>query len=314
MSDSISSKAVNQLHWKTIGALGGATWLVTSSLAGCSSEEGAPTKPTGGDETVERTQPLVAGEGGEGEGASGEGASSQGASGQGSSGQGTGGEGEGAATAGADLATDDVGYLTQLGLIRGHLAVGYALYQRDLPLLSETHMKHPQEEIYASVVPAFNARGCDGFAIDLESLTAAVTARAAQEDVAAIYERLTANIARCEQSARTNDPAVLAKVIENLLRTAGVEYQIGVIDGVIDNLHEYQDAWGFTQVADAWARSPAFADSVSAAAVAAQLQDIIAGLEGLWPSLNPEAGVDEEAARLFAAASRVEIAALPLRN
>jgi len=276
-----------QFHWKTIGALGGATWLVVSPLAGCSGEEGASTKPAGSEDAVALTQPLV---------------------------EGAGGEGKGAATADADPATDDVGYLTQLGLIRGHLWVGYALYQRELPLLSETHMKHPQEEIYASMVPAFNARGCDGFANDLESLTAAVTARAAQEEVAAIYEGLTASIARCEQSASTNDPAVLAKVIENLLRTAGVEYQIGVIDGVIDNLHEYQDAWGFTQVANAWARSAAFADSASAAAVAAQLQDIIAGLEGLWPSLNPEGGVDEDAARLFGAAARVQIAALPLRN
>ncbi|MYH17192.1 MAG: hypothetical protein F4149_18655 [Gammaproteobacteria bacterium] len=289
MSNRVSSKAMNPVRWKTIGVLGSAVWLVTSALAGCSGEEGASMKPADSEDAVTLTQPLVEGEG-------------------------TGGEGEGAATAGADLATDDVGYLTHLGLIRGHLAVGYALYKRELPLLSETHMKHPQEEIYASMVPAFNARGCDGFANDLESLTAAVTARAAQEEVAAIYEGLTANIGRCEQSAGTDDPAVLAKVIENLLRTAGVEYQIGVIDGVIDNLHEYQDAWGFTQVANAWARSAAFADSASAAAVAAQLQDIITGLDGLWPSLNPEGGVDEDAARLFGAAARVQIAALPLRN
>ncbi len=228
-------------------------------------------------------------------------------------GVGAGGEGEGAAAAGADPAAD-VGYLTQLGLIRGHLAVGHALYQRELPQLSETHMKHPQEEIYASMVPAFNARGCAGFANDLESLAAAVKARAAQEEVAAIHEGLTANIARCEQSAGADDPAVLAEVIENLLRTAGAEYRIGVIDGAIDNLHEYQDAWGFTQVASAWARSAAFADRAGAAAVAAQLQDIIAGLEGLWPSLNPDGGVDGDAARLFGAAARVQIAALPLRN
>ena len=282
MNNSMSSKATKRLHWKTIMALGSAIWLVTSALAGCSGEEDASEPPADGEDAAGLIQPLV--------------------------------EGEGAAAAGAELATDDVGYLTRLGLIRGHLAVGYALYQQELPLLSETHMKHPREEIYASVVPAFKARGCDGFANDLTALTEVVTARAAQEQVAATYEGLTANIARCEQSANTSDPAVLAKVIENLLRTAGVEYQIGVIDGAIDNLHEYQDAWGFTQVADAWARSAAFADSASAAAVAAQLQDIIAGLEGLWPSLNPEAGVDEEAARLFGAAARVEIAALPLQR
>ncbi|MCY4212026.1 MAG: hypothetical protein OXF68_00150 [Gammaproteobacteria bacterium] len=244
-------------------------------------------KPAGSEDAAALTQPLV---------------------------EGAGASGEGAVTAGADLATDDVGYLTQLGLIRGHLAVGYALYQRELPQLSETHMKHPQEEIYASLVPAFNSRGCAGFANDLESLAAAVKARAAQEEVAAIHAGLTANIARCEWSASADDPAVLAKVIENLLRTAAEEYRIGVIDGVIDNLHEYQDAWGFTQVANDWARSAAFADSAGAAAVAAQLRDVIAGLDGLWPSLDPGGSVDGDAARLFGAAARVQIAALPLRN
>lgn len=279
MSNSIPNRRKSR-HWKAIGALSGAAWLATGPLAGCGSREGAAMKPAGSEDAAARTQPLV----------------------------------EGAAAASADLAADDVGYLTQLGLIRGHLAVGHALYQRELPQLSETHMKHPQEEIYASLVPAFNARGCAGFANDLESLAAAVKARAAQEEVAAIHEGLTASIARCERSASADDPAVLAKVIENLLRTAGVEYRIGVIDGVIDNLHEYQDAWGFTQVANAWARSAAFADSASAAALAAQLQDIIAGLEGLWPSLDPEGDVDGDAVRLFGAAARVQIAALPLRN
>ncbi|MDE0063565.1 MAG: hypothetical protein OXP09_20310 [Gammaproteobacteria bacterium] len=282
MSKSMSSNQTNQIHWKTVIALGTATWLVTGLLAGCGSEEGARSGQVESEDTAALTQPVV--------------------------------EGKGAAAAGAGLTTDDAAYLTRLGLIRGHLAVGYALYQRDLPLLSETHMKHPREEIYASVVPAFDARGCDGFASDLTSLTEAVTARVTHEEVAVVYEGLTANIARCELAADTNDPAVVAKVIENLLRTAGVEYQIGVVDGAINNLHEYQDAWGFTQVAGSWARSTAFTDRASAAAVAAQLQDIIAGLEGLWPSLNPEGGVDGDAAEIFGAAARVQIAALPLQR
>ncbi len=288
MSDSISSRKSSP-HWKAIGALGGAAWLVAGPLAGCGGEEGAATSPAGSEDAAALAQPLVEGAG-------------------------AGGKSEGAAAAGADLTAADVGYLTQLGLIRGHLAVGYALYQRELPQLAETHMKHPREEIYASVVPAFNARGCAGFANDLESLAAAVKARAAQEEVAAIHAELAANITRCEQSASADDPAVLAKVIENLLRTAAAEYRIGVIDGVINNLHEYQDAWGFTQVASAWARSAAFADGAGAAAVAAQLQDIIVELDGLWPSLDPEGRIDGDAARLFGAAARVQIAALPLRN
>ena len=98
MNNSMSSKATKRLHWKTIMALGSAIWLVTSALAGCSGEEGASTQPAEGEDAAALTQPLV--------------------------------EGGGTTTAEAELATDDVGYLTQLGLIRGHLAVGYALYQQ----------------------------------------------------------------------------------------------------------------------------------------------------------------------------------------
>ncbi|MEM8767510.1 MAG: hypothetical protein AAGE43_08715, partial [Pseudomonadota bacterium] len=248
---------------------------------------------------------------GEGEG---EGQALAGGEGEGGEGEGGEGEGEGAATEGADLATDDAAYLTQLGLIRGHLAVGYALYQQELPELAETHMKHPQAEIYTTIEPAFTARGCDGFGAGLTELTAAVTERMSQGDVTTAYEGLIEGIGRCEGVAATDDPVVIAGVIEGLLRTAGVEYQIGVIDGAIDNLHEYQDAWGFTQVAGDLARSSAFAADPTATAVAAQLQTLIDGLEPLWPSLNPEGAVEGEAAQLFGAAAQVEITALPLQR
>ncbi len=315
MSDSIPSDETNRFQWKTVTALGAATWLVTSQLAACSMTQGGEGEGEGegeGDEGA-MTRSAVGGEG-EGEGGEGEGGEGEGEGGEGAGGEGAGGEGEGGATAGAEFATDDAAYLTQLGLIRGHLAVGYALYQRELPDLAETHMKHPRAEIYEAVVPAFEARGCGGFAEGLTALTAAVTGRATQAEVTAAYDGLVAGIAGCERSAAIDDPLVVTRVIENLLRTAGVEYQIGVIDGAIDNLHEYQDAWGFTQVAAALARSPAFAENPAATAVAGQLQELIAGLAGLWPSLNPEGGVAGDAAQLFGAAGQVEVTALPLRR
>ena len=40
------------------------------------------------------------------------------------------GEGEGAGVTETDLKTNDIAYLTRLGLIRGHLLVGYELYRQ----------------------------------------------------------------------------------------------------------------------------------------------------------------------------------------
>lgn len=326
----------NRFQWKTAAALGTATWLVTAQLSGCAEDA----SQGGGDHDPALSQSLTGGEGegtggegeglgGEGEGTGGEGEGSggegegtggegEGAGGEGEGaggeGEGSGGEGEGAATAGAALATDDVAYLTQLGLIRGHLAVGHALYSNDLAELAETHMKHPRAEIYAAVEPAFAVRGCSGFAAGLTSLTGAVVGRADTNEVNGVYDDLVGAIRTCEQTAAMNDPVVVSKVIEDLLRTAAVEYQIGIIDGQINNLHEYQDAWGFTRVALAWAKSPAFASNERATAVAAQIQSIIADLQPLWPSLNPESGVSGEAAQLYGAAARVQVASLALQR
>lgn len=329
MSDSITGKDKNRFQWRTVTTIGAATWLVTTQLAGCS-DAGPTAEDVVADGEGALTQPVLGGEGegeggegaamggeGEGEGGEGEGATAGGegeGEGEGGEGEGEGEGGEAAAADGADLASDDPAYLTQLGLIRGHLAVGYALYQQDLPELAETHMKHPKAEIYTSIEPAFAVRGCDGFADGLTALTAAVSERQSKEAVAGAFESISNGIAACEAAASTDDPAVIAKVIEGLLRTAGVEYQIGVIDGAIDNLHEYQDAWGFTQVAGAWARSSAFASDPAATAVAGQLQALIDGLDDLWPSLNPEGPVDGSAAQLFGAAGQVEITALPLNR
>ena len=47
--------------------------------------------------------------------------------------------------------------LTQLSLIRGHLFVGMELYRQGAVDHAKTHMKHPQDEIYASLRPAIRA-------------------------------------------------------------------------------------------------------------------------------------------------------------
>ncbi len=296
MINSMSNRPKPRLAWRTATTLSTAIWLVTSQLAGC----GLEAEHNGdGSEEVARNQHAIHGAGGEGEG--GEGASA-----------GQGGEGEGATIQVAEFAADDIAYLTQLGLIRGHLAVGYALYQQGLPDLAETHMQHPHEEIYLGVEPAFAARGCEGFAEELRQLTGAVISRVPMPQVDAAYARLATAIKACERSAASDDPGVITGVIENLLHTAGVEYQIGVIDGRINNLHEYQDAWGFTQIAVSLTRSTAFANDPRAQAVAAQLENLIAHLQSMWPSLNPPGPVEGEAAQLFGAAGRTEIIGLAL--
>jgi len=242
---------------------------------------------------------------GEGEGAMGEG---EGAMGEG---EGEGGEGEEGSSSPADLKTDDQAYLTRLGLIRGHLRVGYELYRDGHLDMAITHMKHPRDELYAGLVPAMEARSAALFDAELTTLNELVTSDAGAAEVEAAHAALEQGIADAESVASGTLKTALLSIMD-LVRTAGEEYALGVEDGRLVNRHEYQDAYGFTQIAKQRLRNlPAEVRAQSPETVE-KVQQLLADLDDLWPEIAPGDSVDGNPSRLYGAAARIEIAALGL--
>lgn len=221
------------------------------------------------------------------------------------------GEGEGEGATSVDIRTDDSAFLTRLGLIRGHLKVGYTLYSRGQADMARTHMKHPRDELYAGLVPAITHRDGATFDDELTSLATAVESDAAQAEVDAAYEALDAAVRRAEDAAETTLKDELLSIM-SLLRTAGEEYAIGVVDGELVNAHEYQDAWGFTQTAMKRLEELSSAQRSQAPEVVERVESLIADVMDLWPELVPGETVEGDASRLYGAAARVELAALGL--
>lgn len=217
------------------------------------------------------------------------------------------GQGDSAVT---DLAADNVAFLERLGLIRGHLYVGRKLYGAGEVAMARTHMKHPRDELYAGLVPAIEARGASAFDQPLSGLARAVESDAGDDAVHQAWSAL-------DQSIREVEAAIDATVAQHLLaiagitRTAAEEYAIGVIDGRLDNAHEYQDAWGFVQIAKLRLEGLSGADDDETRAIE-RAATALADLGGLWPGLAPDGMVDGDASRLHGAAARIELAARSL--
>lgn len=204
---------------------------------------------------------------------------------------------------------DDATYLYQLGLMRGHLLVGHALFETGEQAAAGTHSKHPTDELYAPMETEFAARGVTGFAAELEAHAEAVAAGDAGV-VADRYTELVAAIAKNENVVRVSSE-LAADVIVRLVREAGREYAIGIVDGKPDNAHEYQDAFGFTQVAGLWAERAA-SDHPGHEAVFGHIRETIGGVSDMWPALMPPPEVPHTAARLYGAAADIEILAQDL--
>lgn len=231
---------------------------------------------------------LSAGEGGEGEGGEGEG-------------------GEGGTN--IDLAKDNAAYLAQLGLIRGHLWVGYKLYQEGHIDMAKTHMKHPEDELYAGMEPVFKARQVDGFAQELQILADAVNGEKGDAAVKKAYQALQNQIAKSERIENKSARDVLIS-ISLMIRTAADEYAIGVKNGDVVNVHEYQDAYGFTEIAIERL------DSINSEQYQVAAKDIentrqwLLELRELWPTVNPQGKLEGDASHLYGAAARIELAAM----
>ena len=287
-------------RYKLLSGLSTLTLAGALALSACAEGEGE------GEGAEGEGAPTAVSEGEGAEGAGGESEGSEGAGGESEGGEGEGGESEGEGSSGADPATDDVEYLLRLGLVRGHMFAFNELHAAGAHDLAMTHAKHPGDELYADLEPAFAARGKPGFADGLSAIADAATSGG---DVDAAYEALKASIIA---NAPTVSFAERLLAIAGLARTAGEEFVIGVEDdGTISNAHEYQDAYGFLNAAQeilAEVEPEGAAESAAAQITADQLAAALADFGELTAE---QTTVDSTV--IYGAAARIEIAALGLQ-
>jgi len=191
-----------------------------------------------------------------------------------------------AANQSIDLAENDLAYLTQLGLMRGHLLVGYQLYFDGYIEHAKTHMKHPESELYSKIEPAFKARGSEGFAVHLQQLAQAVETEQDQATVTSFYRTLVVAIGQSENkvSLESHSTGTKLQLAAELLMVANEEYAIAVVDGKMENAHEYQDAYGFTEIAKEIVGS---IEPMGDQPRVMKAVEMIESLAPLWPSLIP---------------------------
>jgi len=213
--------------------------------------------------------------------------------------------------ASVDLRTNDVEYLAQLGLIRGHLWVGMKLYEEGHIKMAKTHMKHPGDELYTGLVGAFAARDLPGFADELTALADSVLEDKDEALVIANYKALQAAISKNEPIATMSAADVLLSVA-SMLSTAAEEYAIGIKEGKVSNVHEYQDALGFTEIVLARLQGLSPEQKQEAEAELENARQLIIELRPMWPTVAPSGDLQGDASEIYGVAAEIELTARSL--
>ena len=168
-------------------------------------------------------------------------------------------------------------------------------------------MKHPKSELYAGLIPTFEAKNANGFATELEALALSVENKEELSVVTKNYKGLLEAINQNEIYVESKSNIFENKIllVKSLLKIAAEEYAIGIIDGNIVNKFEYQDALGFTIVAKDILEN---ANSLSSSEdeKRSKIIEIIENLSPLWPSLVPTEKINGDAVRILTAVNKID--------
>jgi len=257
------------------------------ALSGCANGEGEGAKAD-----VQDAKSAHHGSGGEAEG-------------EGAKPLSSGGESEGAAL--VDVASDKAAFLSALQIVRGHLRAGSELYAAGERDMGAQHLRHPQAEILTTLAPAFAAYGATSFEPAIDELANAGEAGAEPANIAMLQSEAVQEIAIAAKGADASLKDALLAVAKTLT-VAGDEYSVAVIDGKIDNLHEYHDAYGFIATAIADLESMKSANAAENDAIAAVLEQAKIAATAA-PAVTPPADGFKPASVIYGAAARIEIIA-----
>jgi hypothetical protein len=139
-------------------------------------------------------------------------------------------------------------YALKLGLIRGHLWVANEMVVQGHLALGGKHSKHPAQEVYKELEPLFESIDSEGFADKLELMAISLQNKEVEDFQSAYLEVVTAISLIYPKMSLTVSQEL--EVTLGLLKQALTEYKVGVIEGAVVDLQEYQDARGFTHIAE----------------------------------------------------------------
>jgi hypothetical protein len=150
----------------------------------------------------------------------------------------------------------NVDFATNIEFIKGHLSAAISNKQIGNNELAQTHSFHPISEIYTLIrdqLSSVDNKLNNTLINSLNNLTSVISTSTSDEfiDSASSVKNLLDNaVIKVIPENEIADIKFNMSTLINLLKTAEAEYDIGIENGTITNIAEYQDAQGFVSSAN----------------------------------------------------------------
>ena len=154
------------------------------------------------------------------------------------------------------LNNTNVDFATNIEFIKGHLSAAILNKQAGNDELAQTHTFHPIHEIYTLIRDQLSSADNElnkTLINSLNNLTSIVFTSTPSEFIdsaSSIKNLLDKAIIKAIPENEIADIKFNMSTLINLLKTAESEYDIGIVNGMITNIAEYQDSQGFVSSAN----------------------------------------------------------------
>ena len=156
----------------------------------------------------------------------------------------------------SSLNNTNVDFATNIEFIKGHLSAAVSNKQAGNNELTQTHTFHPIIEIYTLIRNQLSSADSElnkTLINSLNNLTSIVFLSTPTEFVNttdSVKNLLDKALVTVIPENEVADIKFNMSILINLLKTAESEYEVGIANGTITNIAEYQDAQGFISAAD----------------------------------------------------------------
>jgi hypothetical protein len=193
------------------------------------------------------------------------------------------------------FSAEDVTTASALRQVQGHHIVAVELAEAGDFTGAQVHAHHPIDELMALVREevAEHAEDGDAHVTALDEGTQGAADAANAEDADALSTSVDETAAAIEETQAAlpegDTDAFVGSVIADLLTTAGHEFEEAVVDGELELLVEYQDAYAFTTVARSLYDTIAPTVEAASAEDAEEIEAAFATLAEALPGPQPPA-------------------------
>jgi hypothetical protein len=206
----------------------------------------------------------------------------------------------------AKFIEEQPGYIAELGVFDAEIQNALALYQSSHLEAAKVHLSHADVIIYKRLLHRVLARRAVGFSGELSAFVKGMNAGESYKSLKLKDDKLRLAISASRGKGDLISVVPMLTAVNLLMHKSADYFNSGVAEGAVVDAGQYQDSWGFMKAAKAILADISKKDRANYSGAFAEIDDALADLNKLWPSLTANETKSEGPQMLSAAAAKVE--------